>query len=103
MRPMSGRRRAVNCARRPPPRARPPDLIETGEPCLSKVKAPPFLAPTMPRELQISIGQHSDKGRKAVNQDFHGALIPEQPLLAAKGIAIVLADGISSSNVSQVA
>lgn len=57
----------------------------------------------MPRELQISIGQYSDKGRKQTNQDFHGALIPNQPLLALKGIAIALADGISSSSVSQVA
>jgi serine/threonine protein phosphatase PrpC len=57
----------------------------------------------MPRELQISIGQCSDKGRKAINQDFHGALIPNEPLLGSKGIAIVLADGISSSNVSQIA
>src|SRR3979409_1978468 len=57
----------------------------------------------MPRELQISIGQHSDKGRKATNQDFHGALIPGEPLLSLKGIAIVLADGISSSEVSHVA
>ena len=57
----------------------------------------------MPRELQISVGQHSDKGRKQTNQDFHGALIPGEPLLSLKGIAIVVADGISSSNVSQVA
>ena len=57
----------------------------------------------MPRELQISVGQHSDKGRKQTNQDFHGALIPGEPLLSLKGIAVVLADGISSSNVSQVA
>jgi len=57
----------------------------------------------MPRELQISIGQCSDRGRKAINQDFHGALIPTEPLLGSKGIAIVLADGISSSNVSQIA
>jgi serine/threonine protein kinase len=57
----------------------------------------------MPRELRISIGQHSDKGRKATNQDFHGALTPTEPLLGLKGIAIVLADGISSSNVSQIA
>ena len=53
--------------------------------------------------IAISIGQHSDKGRKPANQDFHGALIPEEPLLSLKGIAIVLADGISSSNVSHVA
>jgi serine/threonine protein phosphatase PrpC len=57
----------------------------------------------MSRELKISIGQHSDKGRKETNQDFHGALIPQEPLLSLKGIAIVLADGISSSNVSQIA
>ena len=57
----------------------------------------------MPRELQISIGQHSDKGRKQTNQDFHGALTPGEPLLSLKGIAIVLADGISSSNVSHIA
>jgi serine/threonine protein phosphatase PrpC/ribosomal protein L39E len=57
----------------------------------------------MPRELQISVGQYSDKGRKQTNQDFHGALIPSEPVLSLKGIAIVLADGISSSNVSQVA
>src|SRR5262249_49341680 len=57
----------------------------------------------MARELKISIGQYSDTGRKAINQDFHGALIPREPLLSLKGIAIVVADGISSSQVSQVA
>jgi serine/threonine protein phosphatase PrpC/ribosomal protein L39E len=57
----------------------------------------------MPRQLSISIGQHSDKGRKETNQDFHGALIPEEPLLSLKGIAVVLADGISSSDVSAIA
>src|ERR1700675_2724841 len=57
----------------------------------------------MSRELKISVGQHSDKGRKETNQDFHGVLIPAEPLLSLKGIAIVLADGISSSNVSRVA
>jgi serine/threonine protein phosphatase PrpC len=57
----------------------------------------------MPRELQITVGQFSDRGRKPANQDFHGVLIPNEPLLSSKGIAIVLADGISSSDVSQVA
>src|SRR5437762_10805409 len=57
----------------------------------------------MPGELQISIGQHSDKGRKQTNQDFHGALTPGEPLLSLKGIAIVIADGISSSDVSHIA
>jgi serine/threonine protein phosphatase PrpC len=53
--------------------------------------------------LKISVGQHSDKGRKEVNQDFHGVMIPKEPLLSSKGIAIALADGIGSSEVSQIA
>src|SRR6187402_1430129 len=57
----------------------------------------------MPRELKISVGQYSDKGRKETNQDFHGVLIPAEPLLSLKGIAIVLAAGISPSSVSRVA
>ncbi|WP_426443419.1 protein kinase domain-containing protein [Bradyrhizobium genosp. P] len=57
----------------------------------------------MPRALKISVGQFSDKGRKDANQDFHGVLIPEEPLLGLKGIAVVLADGISSSSVGHIA
>lgn len=57
----------------------------------------------MSNQLQVSIGQYSDKGRKTINQDFHGVNIPEEPLLSSKGIAIALADGISSSEVSQIA
>ena len=52
----------------------------------------------MAGELKISVGQHSDKGRKETNQDFHGVLFPNEPQLGLKGVAIVLADGISSSN-----
>ena len=57
----------------------------------------------MSRDLKISIGQHSEKGRKPSNQDFHGAMIPRQPLLSAKGIAVALADGISTSAVGREA
>src|SRR5205085_11026397 len=57
----------------------------------------------MPRELKISVGQFSDKGAKETNQDFHGVLVPDEPLLSLKGISIVLADGISTSKVSRVA
>lgn len=57
----------------------------------------------MPNQLKISVGQHTDKGRKKINQDFHGVCIPEEPLLSSKGVAIALADGISSSDVSQIA
>jgi serine/threonine protein phosphatase PrpC len=54
-------------------------------------------------KLKISAGQYSDKGRKGSNQDFHGLYVPNEPQLSSKGIAIALADGISSSQVSQVA
>ncbi|WP_031435311.1 bifunctional protein-serine/threonine kinase/phosphatase [Methylomarinum vadi] len=57
----------------------------------------------MPTQLTIAVGQYSDKGRKEINQDFHGIYIPEDPLLSSKGIAVALADGISSSDVSQIA
>jgi serine/threonine protein phosphatase PrpC len=57
----------------------------------------------MPSALRVSVGQHSDKGRKDVNQDFYGVSIPKEPLLSSKGIAVALADGIGSSEVSQVA
>src|SRR5215472_16213723 len=52
-------------------------------------------------ELRVSIGQHSDKGRKPANQDFHGAMTPGEPALSLKGVALALADGISSSLVAR--
>ncbi len=52
-------------------------------------------------QLNITIGQGTDKGRKEINQDFYGAYTPKEPQLTSKGIAIALADGISSSEVSQ--
>ena len=57
----------------------------------------------MGRHLKVAVGQYSDKGRKELNQDFHGVAMPREPQLSAKGIAIALADGISSSAVSQEA
>lgn len=54
-------------------------------------------------QLAVSLGQCSDRGRKEINQDFHGACIPAEPQLSTKGIAVALADGVSSSNVSRVA
>ncbi|HFC05374.1 MAG TPA: bifunctional protein-serine/threonine kinase/phosphatase, partial [Rhizobiales bacterium] len=57
----------------------------------------------MADKLTISIGQCSLKGAKEINQDFHGALLPSGLSLASKGIAIAIADGISSSSVSQIA
>ncbi|MEZ5818515.1 MAG: bifunctional protein-serine/threonine kinase/phosphatase [Hyphomicrobiaceae bacterium] len=53
--------------------------------------------------IAVSIGQHSEAGCKPANQDFHGALMPEGSTLALKGIAICIADGISTSSVSHLA
>jgi serine/threonine protein phosphatase PrpC len=53
--------------------------------------------------LAVSVGQYSDKGRKDINQDFYGVLVPKEPVLSTKGIVIAIADGISSSEVSHIA
>ncbi|MBJ7538738.1 bifunctional protein-serine/threonine kinase/phosphatase [Marinomonas transparens] len=53
--------------------------------------------------LNVTIGSATNKGVKPVNQDFLGHRAPEGPLLTTKGIALAIADGISSSEVSQVA
>ena len=57
----------------------------------------------MTAALHISLGQHSDAGGQRLNQDFHAAAIPAEPLRSAKGIVVALADGIGSSAVSGVA
>lgn len=57
----------------------------------------------MNNQLKVSIGQYSTKGRKEINQDFHDVHIPNEPQLTSKGVAIAIADGISSSEVSQEA
>ncbi len=57
----------------------------------------------MSSPLDISVGQFSDKGIKEINQDACGAYLPKEPQLSSKGFAIALADGISSSKVSQIA
>ena len=57
----------------------------------------------MSTQLQVSVGEYSDKGLKTVNQDANGFYIPQEPMLTSKGIAIAISDGISSSDVSQLA
>lgn len=57
----------------------------------------------MESQLSVTLGQCSDKGTRAVNQDFHGACIPHSSQLDLKGIALAIADGISSSDVSHIA
>jgi serine/threonine protein phosphatase PrpC len=53
--------------------------------------------------LRLAVGQHSDAGRKPLNQDFHGVSQPTDVQRRSRGIALAIADGISSSPVSQVA
>ena len=57
----------------------------------------------MTRHLRVTVGQYSDAGCKSSNQDFHGVHIPEGAELESKGIAMALADGISSSAVAHIA
>ncbi|MDK1385893.1 bifunctional protein-serine/threonine kinase/phosphatase [Sinorhizobium sp. 8-89] len=54
-------------------------------------------------KLKVSLGQYSAAGRKAINQDFHGAIVPGGAGLMMKGVALAIADGISSSPVSHIA
>lgn len=53
--------------------------------------------------LRLSVGQHSEAGRKPHNQDFHGVAQPTDAQRRSRGIALAIADGISSSPVSQIA
>lgn len=53
--------------------------------------------------MQVAVGHHSDKGRKPTNQDFVGCCVPAEPQRRLKGIAVAMADGISSSAVGGVA
>ena len=50
----------------------------------------------MTKQLSISIGQASDKGIKERNEDFFGALIPNDESLETKGIVCAIADGMGS-------
>ncbi|WP_457443448.1 protein kinase domain-containing protein [Roseateles sp. P5_E4] len=53
--------------------------------------------------LRLAVGQHSEAGVKPLNQDFHGAALPTDAQRRSRGIALAIADGISSSPVSQIA
>lgn len=53
--------------------------------------------------LLISFAQKSEAGRKPENQDTVGARIPESNLLTTKGIAVAIADGVSSSKAAREA
>ncbi len=52
---------------------------------------------------KITIGLHSRTGRKERNDDSYGILIPDSPLLETKGIAMAIADGVSTSEAGKEA
>ena len=60
-------------------------------------------SPVQGAQLEVAIGQASSAGVKKLNQDFHGALIPENRARQLKGIAAAIADGITPSPVSHIA
>lgn len=57
----------------------------------------------MRKTIAITVGTCTDKGQKPLNQDYHAYRVPNSTLMVTKGIALAIADGISSSPVSQVA
>jgi len=57
----------------------------------------------MGRTPTLTIGQHSEAGRKDRNEDSFGILIPDEPLLTTKGIVMAIADGMSGSEAGKEA
>ena len=57
----------------------------------------------MNNPMRFSCGQFTDRGRKEINQDFHGISTPDTGQLASKGLALAVADGISTSSLSHIA
>lgn len=55
------------------------------------------------KPLAVSIGSATCAGMKATNQDALDHWIPQNPRLQSKGVTLAIADGISSSQVSQIA
>ena len=51
----------------------------------------------LPQDFSVRYGQASDAGVKSQNEDCLGIRIPEGEMLATKGAAVVLADGVSAA------
>ncbi len=54
-------------------------------------------------ELRVRYGQATEAGRKQRNEDCLGIRIPEGELLANKGIALIIADGVSAAEAGREA
>ncbi|MEE9338196.1 MAG: protein kinase [Methylococcaceae bacterium] len=53
--------------------------------------------------LKVSVGASSDKGTKEENEDSYGAILAEEPQLTHKGVAVIIADGMSGSDAGKEA
>ena len=53
--------------------------------------------------LRLRLAQVTERGQHARNQDCHGACVPRDAVLQAKGAALAIADGIGPSAVSHLA
>jgi eukaryotic-like serine/threonine-protein kinase len=53
--------------------------------------------------LKVSYGQYTSAGKKPDNEDCLGIRIPEDEALATKGIAVVIADGVSAADAGKEA
>jgi len=53
--------------------------------------------------LRVSAAQRSDSGARAVNEDSMGLRVPSGSLLTLKGVAAVIADGVSSARAGREA
>ncbi len=52
---------------------------------------------------QLQIGQASSAGNKPINEDCIGIRVPEDSLLASKGVVIAIADGVSAAEAGKEA
>jgi len=57
----------------------------------------------MSSNLTINAGQYSEKGTKPSNEDACGIRTPDDTLLTSKGIAVAIADGVSSAEAGREA
>lgn len=62
-----------------------------------------MISQLMTSTLKISAGEHSEAGIKASNDDACGIRVPQKTLLNSKGIAAVIADGMSGSEAGKEA
>ena len=69
------------------------------DPCSRKRRA----ASAEGRDGTAGLVERAFRQRAQAGQDFHGVLVPKAPLPAQTGIAIALAEGIGSSELSQIA